>query len=166
MHFDAEFFVALGFLLFVLLLGYLGVHQRIAAELDRRASQVSSELDEAKRLREEAERVLSSFTERARLAEAEAAEIVQQAKTEAEALAKEAAARMEDFISRRSKQAEAKIALAEAQATADVRAAAADAAVGAAEVVLKETVNGSVAADFIARAIPEARNQLGATNPR
>jgi len=58
MHFDAEFFVALGFLLFVLLLGYLGVHTRVAAELDRRATQVTNELAEARRLRDEAERVV------------------------------------------------------------------------------------------------------------
>jgi F-type H+-transporting ATPase subunit b len=165
MHFDAEFFVALGFLLFVLLLGYLGVHTRIAAELDRRATQVTNELAEARRLRDEAERVLASFMEKARQAEAEAAAIVQQAKAEAEALAQEAAARMEDFIARKSKQAEAKIALAEAQATADVRAAAADAAVNAAETVLKETVKGPASHHFIARAIPEAKSRLR-PNPR
>ncbi len=160
MHFDAEFFVALGFLLFVLMMGYLGVHKRITGELDRRTKQVANELAEAKRVRDEAEKLLASYTEKARQAEAEAASIVQQAKAEAEALAQEAAVRMQDFITRRSKQAEAKIALAEAQATAEVRAAAADAAVSAAELVLKETVHGPVSADILARAIPEAKSRL------
>jgi F-type H+-transporting ATPase subunit b len=163
MHFDAEFFVALGFLLFVLMLCYLGVHKRIASELDRRTAQVAAELAEAKRLRDEAEKLLASYTEKARQAQAEAASIVQQAKAEAAALAQEAAARMQDFITRRSKHAEARIALAEAEATADVRAAAADVAVNAAELVLKEAVRGPVSADIIARAIPEAKSRLATT---
>jgi F-type H+-transporting ATPase subunit b len=160
MHFDAEFFVALGFMLFVLIMGYLGVHKRIAAELDRRSAQVADELAEARRVRDEAEKLLASYVEKARQAEAEATSIVEQARAEAEAFAQEAAARMQDFVTRRSKQAAAKIALAEAQATAEVRAAAADAAVSAAELVLKETMRGPVSADIIARAIPEAKSRL------
>jgi F-type H+-transporting ATPase subunit b len=163
MHFDAEFFVALGFLLFVILLGYLGVHDRILTELDRRAERVSQELAEAKRLREEAERVLQSFQEKAKQAEIEAANIVTRAKTEAETLAREAAERMQDFITRRSEQADAKIALAETQAAAEVRSAAADAAVAAAERVLKETVRGPAAASYIAEAISDTRRRLQRT---
>jgi F-type H+-transporting ATPase subunit b len=160
MHFDAEFFVALGFLLFVVLLGYLGVHNRITAELDRRAARVANELAEAKRLRDEAERVLQSFKDKAQQAEIEAANIVKHAQMEAETLAREAAQRMQDFVARRSEQADAKIAVAETQAAAEVRAAAADAAVAAAELVLKETVKGAVAANYLAQAIPETQRRL------
>ena len=160
MHFDAEFFVALGFLLLVLLFGYLGVHSKIAAALDRRGAQVAAELAEAQRLRQEAEKVLASFASKAHEAEAEAEAIIRQAKAEAEALAKEAAARVADFISRRTAQAESKIALAEAQAAAEVRAAAADAAVAAAEIVLKAEVKGSTAAELLASSIDEIGGRL------
>ena len=160
MHFDSGFFVAVGFALFVLLLAYLGVHKIIVGALDKRGQMISDELEEARRLREEAEAVLASYKARAAQAQAEADAIVAQARDEAEALARETATRMEEFVARRTKQAEAKIAMAEAQATNDVRAAAADAAVLAAEKVLRAQVKGDVAADLVGRDIAGVRANL------
>ncbi|MBV8567442.1 MAG: ATP F0F1 synthase subunit B, partial [Methylobacteriaceae bacterium] len=145
MGFSAEFFVLLGFIIFVLLLAYFGAHRTVFNALDARARRIEGELAEAKRLREEATAVLASFEKKRAEAEAEAAGIIAQARAEAEMLAKETEARMTDFVARRSKQAEAKIALAEAQATADVKAAAAEAAVQAAEAVLKNDIKGPAA---------------------
>ena len=141
MEFDAEFYVAVGFVLFVVLLGYLGVHKTLAGALDGRIEKIKEELAEAARLRGEAQALLQSFAAKTAEAEAQAASIVAQAKMEAEALAKEAQTRLEDYVARRTKQAQDKIAQAEAQATADVRAAAADAAVKAAETVLKTSTD-------------------------
>jgi F-type H+-transporting ATPase subunit b len=160
MHFDSGFFVAVGFSLFVLLLAYLGVHKIIVGALDKRGQMISDELEEARRLREEAEAVLASYKARAAQAQAEADAIVAQARDEAEALARETAARMEEFVARRTKQAQAKIAMAEAQATNEVRAAAADAAVLAAEKVLRAQVKGDVAADLVGRDIANVRVNL------
>ena len=70
------FFVALGFFLFVALLGYLGVHKTIGKSLDDRGQKIQAELDEAKRLREEAAAVLASFEKKRAEAEAEAQAIV------------------------------------------------------------------------------------------
>ena len=106
MHFDASFFVAVGFALFVLLLGYAGVHNTIVGALDKRASTVESELAEARRLREEAETLLASYRKKASDAEAEAAAIVETGTRQAEALARETAERMNEFVQRRTKQAE------------------------------------------------------------
>ena len=155
MGFDAEFFVALGFVLFVALLGYMGVHKTIVQALDGRIRKIEDELAEATRLRAEAEGVLASYKAKAAAAEKEAAAIVAQAKAEAELLAKETAERMADFVERRKKQAESTIALAEAQATADVRAAAADAAVKAAEIVIRSQVSGSAGSDLVQKGIAD-----------
>lgn len=160
MHFDAEFFVAFGFVLFVLLLGYLGVHRTIANALDGRTNLIADELAQAKRLREEAETVLASYKQKAAAAEQEAQAIVAQAREEAEAMAKEAATRVEEFVARRTTQAEAKIAMAEAQASNEVRAAAAEAAVQAAETVLRGQIKGEAAADLIAKGIGEVKARL------
>ena len=97
--------------------------------LDHRAERIKAELDDARRLKEEAAKVLAEYKARRASAEREAEEIIANAKAEAERIAAEAKAKMEDFVARRTKTAESKIALAEAQALADVRAAAADAAV-------------------------------------
>ena len=154
---DAEMFVAHGFLIFVGLLGYLGVHTTLATAIDSRALRIRKELDEATRLRTEAEALLASFKQKAIEAEKEAAAIVAQARTDAELLAKESAQRLAEFVARRTKQAEEKIALAETQATADVRAAAADAAVKAAEIVLKAEAAGAAGARFVERGIADLK---------
>ncbi len=147
--FDAEFFVAVGFVIFVLGLGYLGVHSKIAAALDTRSDKIAGELAEAKRLRDEAMALMASFEGKRAAAEKEAADIVAQAKSEAELMAKEASQRMTDFIARRTQQAEAKIANAEAQASADVRAAAAEAAAKLAEAIMKTEVRGDMAVQLV-----------------
>ena len=155
--FNDAFFVALGFVIFVLLLGYLGVHKTLVKTLDARAAKLQHELDEAKRLRTEAAAVLASYEARRAEAEAEAQAIVTQARAEAESLAQEAAQRMTEFVARRTKQAEGKIAAAEAQATSDVRAAAADAAVKAAEIVLTAQARGSVGEEMVAKGIVDLK---------
>ena len=134
---ETENWVALGFLLFICLLVYLGAHRRITNSLDARQARIKSELDEAKKLRDEAQALLAEFERKGREAEKEAEAIIASAKTEAERLAVEAKARMEEFVARRTKMAETKIAQAEAQALADVKSAAADAAVAAAERILR-----------------------------
>ena len=155
--FNDAFFVAVGFGLFVILLAYLGVPKMLGKTLDERGQKIQAELDEAKRLREEAAAVLASFEKKRAEAEAEAQAIVAQARVEAEELAKEAAARMEEFIARRTKQAEGKIAAAEAQAAQDVRAAAADAAVKAAEVVLSAEAKGATGEAMVAKGITDLK---------
>ncbi len=160
MHFDAEFFVALGFVLFLCLLAYLGVHRTLTAAIDDRAKKITGELGEAQRLRNEAEALFASFKQKAIEAEKEALDIVATAKLEAENLAKEAEARVADFVTRRTKQAEQKIAQAEAQAQADVKAAAADAAVHAAQIVLQSETTGKTAGDFISKSIAEIKGML------
>ncbi len=154
---DAEFFVALGFVLFVMVLGYLGVHKTLGGALDNRIEKIKDELAEAARLRAEAQALMQSFTAKTAEAEAQAAGIIAQAKMEAEAMAKETQQRLEEYVARRTKQAEDKITQAEAQATADVRAAAADAAIKASETVLKTRPAG---ADFVGPGIASIKTLM------
>jgi len=153
MEINEEFYVALGFLIFVGILLYLGVHTKINAALDRRAERIRNELAEAVRLREEAAALLASFEKRRADAEAEAEALVAQARAEAELLAKEAHERLTEFVQRRTQQAENKIANAEAQALAQVKAVAADAATTAAEVLLKDEAKGAFGQKLIKQGI-------------
>jgi F-type H+-transporting ATPase subunit b len=158
--FEAEFWVAVAFVIFLGVLAYVGVHRKILDALDQRSARIKAELDEARRLRDEAEQLLQSYQRKQREAEQEAAGIIAGAKAEAERLAVEAKAKMEEFLARRTKMAETKITQAEAQAIADVRAAAAEAAVAAAEKILTQTVKGKVADDLIAQGIADATKKL------
>ncbi len=160
MEFDAEFFVLLGFLVFVGVLVYFGAHRIVLMALDARGEAIAAELAQAAKLREEATALLASFEKKTAEAEANAAAIVAEARAQAEQLAAEAAERLKDFVARRTKQAEDKIALAEAQATAEVRAAAADHAAKAAEIVLADQMHGSAGSDLVAREIRDLKNRL------
>ncbi|GMO95226.1 MULTISPECIES: ATP F0F1 synthase subunit B [Bradyrhizobium] len=160
MFFDPETWVAIAFVILMVLFGYLGVFKKAMVALDHRADRIKAELDDATRLKQEAAKVLADYKARTASAEREAADIIANARSEAERIATEAKAKMEDFVARRTKTAEGKIALAEAQALADVRAAAAEAAVQAASTILSQSVKGSVADDLIAKGITEVRQKL------
>jgi F-type H+-transporting ATPase subunit b len=157
---DPETWVAIAFVILMGVFAYVGVHHTFLKALDNRSARIKAELDDARRLKDEAAKVLAEYKTRRASAEREAEEIVTSAKAEAERIATEAKAKMEDFVARRTKTAESKIALAEAQALADVRAAAADAAIAAASSVLSRTVKGKVADELLAKGITEVQQKL------
>lgn len=160
MIYEAEFWVAVAFVIFVLGLLKLGAHRTVTGALDDRTARIRAELEEAKRLREEAQALLAEYQRRRAEAEREADEIVATAKAEGERLQAEAKTKVEEFVARRTQMAETKIAQAEAQAIADVRSAAADAAVAAAETILVDTVKGKVAGKLIADGIKDLKARL------
>ena len=157
---DPETWVAIAFVILMGAFAWLGVHRTMFTALDHRAERIKAELDDARRLKDEAAKVLAEYEARRASAEREAEDIVTSAKAEAERIAADAKAKMEDFVARRTKTAESKIALAEAQALADVRAAAAEAAVTAAGTILSQSVKGQVADDLLAKGIAEVRQKL------
>jgi len=157
---EPEFWVAVAFFILMGVFAYFGVHRTLLKTLDHRSERIKGELDDARRLKEEAAKLLAEYKARRASAEREAEDIIANARADAERIAAEAKAKMEDFVARRTKTAESKIALAEAQALADVRAAAADAAVAAASTILSQSVKGEVADELLAKGIAEVRAKL------
>jgi F-type H+-transporting ATPase subunit b len=160
MFFEPEFWVAVAFVILMGVFAYLGIHRTVLKALDHRSERIKAELDDARRLKEDAAKLLAEYKARHASAEREAQDIISAAKAEAERIAAEAKTKMEDFVARRTKTAEGKIAQAEAQALADVRSAAADAAVTAASAILATSVKGAVADDLLAKGITEVRAKL------
>jgi F-type H+-transporting ATPase subunit b len=158
--FEAEFWVFVAFVILMGVLGYFGVHRTILSALDHRSDRIQKELDDARRLKEEAAKLVEEYRARRASAEREAQDIVTSAKADAERIAAEAKTKMEEFVARRTKTAEGKIAQAESQAIADVRAAAAEAAVAAATSIMGQSVRGSVADELISKGITDVRNKL------
>jgi F-type H+-transporting ATPase subunit b len=154
---EAEAWVAVAFVLFLGILVYVGAHRRVIDGIDQRQARIKAELEEARRLREEAQALLVEYQRKRHDADREAEIIIATANAEAERLAAEGKARLEDFVARRTKMAETKIAQAEAQALADVRSSAADAAVAAAEKILSTTAKGKIADDLVVRGIADLR---------
>lgn len=133
MLYAAEFWVAVSFLAFVGLLIKMGVPGQITTMLDDRAALIRKELDEARRLRDEAQDLLADYQRKQRAADDEAKAIIEQARREAEAIKAESERNLKESLERRTRQAEEKIARAEAQAVSEVRAAAVDMAMKASE---------------------------------
>ena len=156
----AEFWVAVAFGVFVLILLYYRVPNLVAKSLDDRAEAIRKELDEARRLREEAQTLLADYQKRHRNVGQEADAIVEQARREAEAFAHETRVSLKDALERRTKQAEDKIARAETQAVDEVRAAAIDVAMAAAERILREKTAGSSGASLIDQSIRDLKGRL------
>jgi F-type H+-transporting ATPase subunit b len=157
---EPEFWVAVAFFILMGVFAYFGVHRTVLKTLDHRSDRIKAELDDARRLKEEAAKLLAEYKARHASAEREAQDIIASAKAEAGRIAAEAKTKMEDFVARRTKTAESKIALAEAQALADVRAAAANAAVAAASSILSQSVKGKIADDLLAKGIAEVQKKL------
>jgi F-type H+-transporting ATPase subunit b len=157
---DPEFWVALAFAIFVGILIKFGVPKMALSALDARSDRIRHALDEAHRLRSEAQDVLTQYQKKRDEAEKEAQAIIESARIEAERLAAEAKSKVEEFVTRRTKMAETKIAQAEAQALSEVRAAAADAAVTAAENILTKSTHGAAAESLIAKGIGDLKAKL------
>lgn len=154
------FWALVGLVLFLLILAYYRIPKLIAGFLDQRTERIRTELDEARRLREEAQGLLAEYQRKRRDAEAEAEAIVEEARREAERLTHEAKEKLRELVERRTQAAEEKIARAEAQAIADVRSRAAELAVAAAREVLRKKVRGEVADQILEDSIRTVRERL------
>jgi F-type H+-transporting ATPase subunit b len=158
--FDAPFWALVGLIVFLAIVIYMKVPGSLGSSLDKRAATIRGELEQAKKLREEAEALLIDYQRKAKAAESEAAQIVEQAKREAVALAAEGKRRIEEYVASRTRLAETKIAQAEQQALQEVRSLSADVAVAAAEKLLGERVKGEGAAALVNRSIADVKAKL------
>jgi F-type H+-transporting ATPase subunit b len=155
-----EFWVLVSFVLFILLLVYLKVPGKVGTLLDERAVRISKELDEARKLREEAQGLLADYERKRRDADKEADAIIAQAREEAEIFATETREKLGETIERRGRMAEEKIAQAEAQAVKEVQAAAADIAIAAATRIIAEEVQGPKADQLVDDSIASLKDRL------
>ena len=160
MFYEAEFWVAVAFVLFVLGLVKVGAHRSALGLLDDRSAKIQAEFDEARRLREEAQALLAEYEKRKHEAEEEAKALISSAEAEGERMLAEARDKVEEYVTRRTKMAENKIAQAEAQAVSEVRSAATEASVAASEKILAGSVKGDVADKLISQGIRDLQAKL------
>lgn len=156
---DPAFWVAVAFVL-LMVLGAKKVYAIACDALDQRADDIKNQIDEAQRLREEAQDLLASYERKQRDAASEAEGIVQHAREEAERLSKKAADDLARSLKRREAQAMDRIAQAEAQASLEVRVQAVEIATQAAEKLLAEKATGAKADALIDQAIKDLPGKL------
>lgn len=158
MH-DPTFWVLVAFVIFVAAFGRM-IWRGIAGGLDKRADKIRADLDEAERLREEAQDLLASYQRKQRDAAKEADAIIAHAREEADRIAEQGKERIEASVKRREQMAIERIGRAEAQALADVRARAIDVAVEATRVYLADRMTGPHADKLLESAIKELPKKL------
>lgn len=154
---EAEFWVLVAAIIFVVLV-FKPASRAITGGLDARGARIRGELDEARRLREEAERLVAEYRAKQQQAAAEAQAIVAHAQAEAERIAAQSARDLELALDRRQRTAEERIAQAEAKALDEVRAAAINVAIAAAHDVIAAQVDerrGSALIDEAIIALPQ-----------
>lgn len=157
---DATFFALVALLMFLGIVLWAGAHKKAGAALDARAAQIDKDINDARKLREDAEALLAEYKQKKLDAEKEAAGIVAQAKFDAAAYAEDAKKKLADALTRRTKQAENKIAQAEAAAVKEVRAAATDRAIAAAAALIADGTKGKGGEKLIAESIAAVKSRL------
>lgn len=157
---NTDLVVAISFVLFLAVLAYFGVPGIIAGLLDKRALQIRADLDEARRLREEAQELRASFERKRHSVTEQAERIVAKAKTDAAQAAQQAKLDLEATIARRLKSAEEQIAAAETAALRHVRNTAAQVAVAAAAELIAKNMSGAQSKDLVNQSIDAVEARL------
>lgn len=157
---DNTFWATVALVIFIGVVFYFKVPGMISKALDERANRIRNELEEARRLREEAQQLLAEFQRKRKEAEKDAADIVASAKREADMLLEDAHRKTEEYVVRRTAIAEQKIAQAEQEAVNEVRASAVDIAVEAARKLLAEKVDAKTGAELFKSSLQEVKSKL------
>ncbi|GBE43752.1 ATP synthase subunit b precursor [bacterium BMS3Bbin10] len=155
-----EFWIAASFFGFILLIVYYKVPGMVTKALDDRADTIRKELDEARRLREEAQTMLADYERKHRDAEKEVESIILLANQEAKALAVETRQKIKDQLERRTRLAEDKISHAEKQAIGEVRAAAVTLAISAAERIIAKKMSPAASKKLVDQSIKDLKTKL------
>jgi len=157
---DASYWAFAGLVLFIGIIVDAKVPGAIGKALDSRAVKIRAELDEARKLREEAQQLLAEYQKKRKQAEQDAADILAAATREAAQLADEAHKRTEEYVARRTVLAEQKIAQAEREAVNEVRANAVDIAIEAARKILGEKVDQKSDAALFSASVEQVKSKL------
>ncbi|AXI53420.1 ATP F0F1 synthase subunit B [Sulfitobacter sp. JL08] len=157
---NTNFIVLIAFILFFAVLYYFKVPSLIAGMLDKRATGIESELEEARSLREEAQTLLASYERKQKEVQEQASRIVSAAKEEANVAAEQAKADLAKSITRRLAAAEDQIESAKTAAIRDVRDQAVVVAVAAARDVIAKQMTAAEGNALIDAAIAEVEAKL------
>ena len=152
--------VALSMIVVLAIMIWKGVPKAIARALDKKIASIREQLDEASKLRAEAEALRAEYQAKAAAADSEAAQILEHARAEADQILAKAKDDTEQLVKRRQRMAEDKIAAAERAAIAEVRAKAADAATKAAAALIAQRNDAETDKVLIDKAISALGQRL------
>jgi F-type H+-transporting ATPase subunit b len=153
------FWLLMSIIILVLVL-WKPIKENVIGALDARSDAIRRELDEAQRLREEAQALLAKHQRQLHEGEGLAATILQRGSEENARVDAQLRADMESAVDRRTKAAEERIAQEEARAVAEIRAKATNLAVRTTRRLLIDQIDPAKEQDLIASAIQDVRQKL------
>ena len=158
--FDATFFVALSFVLFVFFVIWVGLPSTIIKSLDERSEKIKNELDEARALHEEAQKLLANEKRKLEKCDSDVKEILKKASDQAALITEKSNILLQEEIKRKQKQADIKIDQAKDDAIREVKAKAAELSLIIAREYLKENIDDKISSDLIDKSIVDLKNNL------
>ena len=158
--FDATFFVAVSFFLFVGFVIWIGLPRSILNSLDERSLGIQKELNEARKLHEEAQSLLAKEKRKLEKCDIEVQEILKRASEQALLLSENSKKLLEEEVVRKQKQADLKITQARDEAIREVRSKAVDLSVLIAKEYLRDNIDDQISSDIIDKSIEELKSNL------
>ncbi|WP_341760484.1 ATP F0F1 synthase subunit B [Candidatus Endowatersipora endosymbiont of Watersipora subatra] len=163
MNMDATFWATVSLILFILIVMYMKIPEKILKYLDHRSARILKDIEEARHLREEAQQLLAEYQRKRKEAQYEVEVILSAAKREATILAEEAEKKTLEYIARRTSLAEKKIAQAEDQILADIKLMAIDIAMEASERIISHKIKDKEADDLFNKNLLELESSISMT---
>ena len=160
MNIDATFWVAVSFLIFVGLLFYLKVPQKIGRSLDESIKKIKEEIDNAEKLKDEAKNILSEYESKVSKSKQEIKNLIQKAEKQAESNIIKTNEEFHNIVENRKKTAEEKIKQMKTQAIKDVKNSSVDIAIRSVEKIIKNSIDKKKLDKIYISSIDEAKKIL------
>ena len=160
MSFDATFWVAVSFVLFVGVLLYFKVPQKIFATLDESINKIKKDIEEAEKLKEEAKNILSDYEARLDKSKVEIDLMIKNAQKESESNIIKINDQFHKIFENRKKMAEEKIKQMKLQATKDIKNYSVEVAIIALEKIIKNSIDKKKLDKIYVSSVNEAKKIL------
>ena len=160
MNFDATFWVAVSFVLFVGVLLYFKVPQKIFKTLDESINKIKKDIEEAEKLKEEAKNILSDYEAKLDKSKVEIDLMIKNAQKESESNIIKINDQFHKIFENRKKMAEEKIKQMKLQATKDIKNYSVEVAIIALEKIIKNSIDKKKLDKIYVSSVNEAKKIL------
>ena len=160
MNFDATFWVAISFFIFLGVLFYFKVPQKVFGALNESINKIKKDIDEAEKLKEEAKNILSEYEAKLSKSKVEVDLMIKNAQKESETNIIKINDQFHSIFENRKKMAEDKIKQMKLQATKDIKNYSVEVAIIALEKIIKNSVDKKKLDKIYISSVDEAKKNL------
>ena len=160
MTIDATFWVAISFFLFIGVLIYLKIPQKINSSLSNQINEIKKELDEAEKLKVEAKNLLSNYESKIDKSKKEVTVIINLAKKDSEKTILEKTEKFHQIMENKKKNAEQKIIQMKENALRDIKNISVKISMEAVEILIKNSVDKNKLEKLYTNSLEQAKTSL------